>query len=108
MSRNEYLAELKSLLMSLPSDERDAAIKYYQEFFEDAGGDKEQEVISELGSPKVLAESIIAEQNRTEKSSTEFIPANIGKNSQNSGNKYNTSQNNYNNNTNAKKYKKQQ
>ena len=77
MSKNEYLAELKSRLMSLPSDERDAAIKYYLEFFEDAGEDKEQEVIAELGSPKALADSIINEQNRTEKSSTEFIPANI-------------------------------
>ena len=78
MSKNEYLLELKSRLMSLPSDERDAAIKYYLEFFEDAGADKEQDVIDELGSPKALADSIIGEQNRTEKSSTEYIPANIG------------------------------
>ena len=78
MSKNEYLAELKSRLMSMPSDERDAAIKYYLEFFEDAGVDKEQDVIAELGSPMALANSIIGEQNRTEKSSTEYIPANLG------------------------------
>lgn len=78
MTKNEYLAELKAGLTSLPSEERDAAVKYYQEFFEDAGDGNEQEVISELGSPKALAESIIGETNRTEKSSTEYIPANPG------------------------------
>ena len=77
MTKNEYLAELKSRLMSIPSEERDTALKYYLEFFEDAGVENEQKVIEELGTPMQLAESIVIEQNRTEKSSTQFIPANI-------------------------------
>ena len=78
MSKNEYLAALKACLMSLPTEERDAAVKYYEEFFEDAGDGNEQSVIDELGSPQSLAESIIADANRTERSSTEYIPANRG------------------------------
>jgi len=61
MTKNEYLAELKAHLASLPAEERDGAIKYYQEFFEDAGAENEQKVIEELGDPKSLAEKIISE-----------------------------------------------
>lgn len=73
MTMNEYLAELKFHLASLPAEERDAALKYYKEFFEDAGSD--EEAIRELGSPETLAQTILGETNRTEKSSSEYIPA---------------------------------
>lgn len=78
MTKNEYLAELKSRLVSLPVEERDAAIRYYHEFFEDAGPGREQEIMDELGSPASLAQNIIDEANHTEESSTEYIPARYG------------------------------
>lgn len=73
MTRQEYLAELRENLSSLPTAERDSALVYYEEFFEDA--DDDDEAIKTLGSAKSVAESIIADQNRTEKSTTEYVPA---------------------------------
>ena len=49
MTRYEYLDELNTHLMSLSAEERENAVKFYEEYFEDAGPDKEQEVIEELG-----------------------------------------------------------
>lgn len=83
MSKNEYLAELKGKLMGLQPDERDSAIKYYEEFFEDAGESNEQSVIMELGTPASLAKSIIGDYNRTETSSSEYVPANLNSTAKN-------------------------
>jgi len=78
MTKNEYLAELKAHLASLPAEERDGAIKYYQEFFEDAGAENEQKVIEELGDPKSLAEKIISEINEGGAASSKYVPASPG------------------------------
>lgn len=75
MTRQEYLAQLRNNLSSLPEAERESALVYYEEFFEDAAND--DEAIKTLGSAESVAQSIIADQNRTEKSSTEYIPAKI-------------------------------
>lgn len=64
MTKSEYLNRLKTALLPLPSEEREAAIAYYEEFFSDAGEENEQSVISELGMPEELAKSIIDENNR--------------------------------------------
>lgn len=56
MNRDEYLAQLKKLLSSLTLDEQNEALQYYADYFEEA--DDDQKVISELGSPEELAESI--------------------------------------------------
>ena len=61
MTRNEFMRELKERLDRLPSGERDAALAYYEEYFDDAGPDREQEVIRELGSPASVASRILAE-----------------------------------------------
>ncbi len=58
MTRETYMAELVQLLQDLPSVEREAAIQYYNDYFEDAGVYKESEVIAELGSPKQVANII--------------------------------------------------
>ena len=58
MDRREYLEELSNCLMSLSKEERDEALLYYEEFFEDAGVEHEQDVIKELG-PSKLAETIM-------------------------------------------------
>ncbi|MEG0339344.1 MAG: DUF1700 domain-containing protein [Oscillospiraceae bacterium] len=60
MNKADYLAELKVELASITSEERDAAIDYYSEYFEDAGEENEQTVISELGSAAKVAASIKA------------------------------------------------
>ena len=68
MTRAEYLAELDSHLITLPREERDMAINFYKEYFDEAGPEKEQEVIDELGKPYNLAKSIIGETSLYNKS----------------------------------------
>lgn len=62
MNKIAYLNELRARLVSIPLDEREAAVKFYEEFFEDAGEENEQAVIADLGSPTELAKSIISDQ----------------------------------------------
>lgn len=64
MNKYDFLSRLRNALSSLPQEERDAAMNYYEEFFSDAGEDNEQAVIASLGTPEELAKSIIDENNR--------------------------------------------
>lgn len=59
MTRNEYLGALREELRSLPVQEQEDALRYYEEYFDDAGPENEQQVIAELGSPEALARNII-------------------------------------------------
>ncbi len=59
MNKQEYLSNLKLYLRKLPVKERQEAIEYFNEYFEDAGEGNEQEVIDELGSPKEAASELI-------------------------------------------------
>lgn len=68
MTKKEYLSELESHLVSISEEERINAIQFYDEYFEDAGSENEQQVISELGKPFALAKSIICEQSAYSKS----------------------------------------
>ncbi len=68
MTRAEYLKELESNLVALPKEERDMAVEFYNEYFEDAGAENEQAVIDELGKPFNLARSIIGETSAYNKS----------------------------------------
>ena len=61
MSRNEYMAALRRALSGLPEEERASALRYYEEYFDDAGPENEQKVISELGAPEKIAEQILAD-----------------------------------------------
>ncbi len=66
MNKAEFFSVLRNRLSVLSKDERDAAISYYEEFFEEAGEENEKAVISELGGPKALAEKILSEINGNE------------------------------------------
>ena len=58
MNRAEFMRQLESLLQSIPAAEREEAIQYYNDYFDDAGNDNEQEVIEALGNPARVAENI--------------------------------------------------
>lgn len=58
MSRNEFLRQLEQLLCDIPESERREAMEYYRNYFEDAGPEKEAQIIEELGSPQEVAASI--------------------------------------------------
>lgn len=62
MNKEEYLSRLRDLTSSLPVEDQMDALYFYQTYFEDAGEGKEQDVISELGSPEEVAKKILAEQ----------------------------------------------
>ena len=61
MTRAQFLQELRERLVRLSPEERDAALSYYEEYFEEAGPDRESEVIAELGSPAAVASRILAD-----------------------------------------------
>ena len=58
MNREEYLKRLSFLLKDLPEEEIEDAIAYYEDYFEEAGEEKEEQVIKELGSPEKIARMI--------------------------------------------------
>lgn len=59
MTAKEYLRALEKALSILPEEERENAMRYYQDYFLDAGAENEQQVIKELGDPNVLAAEIL-------------------------------------------------
>lgn len=58
MTRDEYIRELSKYLRRLPKQDREDAVIYYQEYFDEAGEENFQTVIEELGNPKKLAKEI--------------------------------------------------
>lgn len=60
MNREEFLSRLTALLQDVPPAEREEAVQYYQDYFDDAGEGNEAGVIASLGSPEELAKSIKA------------------------------------------------
>lgn len=60
MNRAEFMSRLTALLQDVPPAEREEAIAYYNEYFDDAGEGNEEGVIAALGSPEELARSIKA------------------------------------------------
>lgn len=61
MNRIEFMTELASLLQDIPVEERKDAMQYYNDYFDDAGEEQEQQVIEELESPAKVAEKIKAD-----------------------------------------------
>lgn len=59
MNRNEFLRRLEELLMDISTEEREAALDYYDSYFDDAGA-SEEDVIRQLGSPERVANTIKA------------------------------------------------
>ena len=57
MTRDEFMKELAYLLQDIQDEDKDDAVQYYTDYFEEAGPDKEEEVIQELGSPERIANS---------------------------------------------------
>ena len=61
MTKKEFMEELEILLSSLPKEEREDVLRYYDSYFEDAGVEYEQIVIKELGSAGRVATQILKE-----------------------------------------------
>lgn len=69
MTRSEFMHTLSRALLALPLEggkalpesERAAALRYYEEYLDDAGVGPDDSVPDELGKPEALAKQIIAE-----------------------------------------------
>lgn len=59
MTRQEYMEQLKKYLKRLPKEDYENAIEYFSEYFDEAGLQKEQQVMKELGEPKEAARELL-------------------------------------------------
>lgn len=60
MNRAEFMNRLTALLNDVSPAEREEAIQYYNDYFDDAGVENEASVIASLGTPEELAKTIKA------------------------------------------------
>ncbi len=58
MNRVDFMRQLESLLQNISPTEREEALQYYNDYFNDAGEENEQAVIEALGNPAKVAENI--------------------------------------------------
>ena len=93
MNRVEFMETLSRLLQDIPEEDRIDALKYYNDYFDDAGSENEQNVIEELESPEKVAMKIKADrediedgkEGGTEKTTEEAIGKVTGENAAYSG-----------------------
>jgi uncharacterized membrane protein len=55
MSRKQFMDELESMLENIQDSEREEALQYYNDYFDEAGSENEEQVIRELGTPAKVA-----------------------------------------------------
>lgn len=55
MNKDSFLRQLECLLMDPSEEEREAALEYYTDYFEEAGPEREEEWAKRLGTPEKVA-----------------------------------------------------
>lgn len=58
MKKDEFITQLEYLLSDLSEEEKGDAIEYYRDYLEEAGPDREEEVLNGFGSPERVAAMI--------------------------------------------------
>ena len=58
MNKESFFKELSFLLSDLEEDEKKEALQYYQDYFDEAGPEREQEILAHIGSPEKAASEI--------------------------------------------------
>jgi uncharacterized membrane protein len=58
MTKDEYLNILQNNLENMPEEESRNILRYYREYFEDAGEENTDKVMEELGTPESLAQKV--------------------------------------------------
>ena len=72
MNRIDFMAQLKRLLSDISENDRNDALAYYNDYFDEAGAENEGQVIQELGSPGKVAAMIRASLRNAESNSGEY------------------------------------
>lgn len=60
MNKNEFMKKLEHSLKHIPKEDREDALTYYREYFEEMGADDSLDVTKEVGTPEDIAKDIIA------------------------------------------------
>ena len=63
MNRVEFMSQLERLLWDVPENDRQDALCYYNDYFDEAGVENEAQIIQKLGSPGKVAATIKADLN---------------------------------------------
>ena len=63
MNRVEFMSQLERLLWDIPESDRQDALCYYNDYFDEAGVENEAQIIQKLGSPGKVAATIKADLN---------------------------------------------
>lgn len=71
MNRKEFIEQLRYLLQDISEEEREDALEYYENYFDEAGEDQETRVIEELESPEKVA-AIIRDSVRGEEGEAQY------------------------------------
>lgn len=58
MTRTGFMKQLQVLLSDISENEREEALQYYHDYFDDAGPEEEARILRELGSPEQVARKI--------------------------------------------------
>ncbi|MDF2686657.1 MAG: hypothetical protein K0S55_1839 [Clostridia bacterium] len=61
MNKAEFFARLREGLKRLSDEEIENAVRYYAEYFSDAGEENEAKILEELNSPEAIASQIVAD-----------------------------------------------
>jgi Predicted membrane protein len=59
MTKEEFLSELRLHLAGVTTEERETALAYYEEFFNDMSPETDGEVITKLGTPEQVAQDVL-------------------------------------------------
>ena len=61
MNKREFLSALRQALSGLPAEERQSVLQYYEDYFLDAEGESDEDIIKSLGEPSKIAQDILLE-----------------------------------------------
>lgn len=72
MRKEEFISKVEYLLSDISNEEKYDAINYYRDYIEEAGPEKEEEVLAEFGSPERIAAIIRSDLKGDMKDGGEF------------------------------------
>lgn len=72
MNRIEFMSRLGEMLQDISAEEKQEAIQFYNDYFDDAGLENEMHVITELGSPEKVAATIKVDLSGQNEKSSEY------------------------------------
>ena len=73
-TKQEFMWKLERAINKMPLEDRLKALRYYNEYFDEAGPEREAELLNQLENPDVIAKRIMAEYAVSQTEKREPIP----------------------------------